>query len=80
MGQQPVRAEDLVGEEWADWYAMTPQERWSATDAMWDTYLMLGGSLDPEPDPQSPFFNEEEWRANLADGRPGVRVVRRGGI
>ncbi len=45
-----------------------------------DTYLMLGGSLDPEPDPQSPFFDEEAWRANLADGRPGVRVIRRGGV
>ncbi|MBM3797479.1 MAG: hypothetical protein FJW31_26290 [Acidobacteria bacterium] len=76
----PIRAEDLVGAEWPEWYAMTPQERWAAQDAMWATYLMLGGSLDPEPDPQSPFFDEEEWRANLTDGRPGVRVLRRSGV
>jgi hypothetical protein len=75
-----IRAEDLVGEEWAEWYAMTPEERWRATDSLWDTYLMLGGTLDPEPDTQSPFFDPEEWRANLTDGRPGVRIVRRGGV
>ena len=75
-----IRAEDLVGEEGAEWYAMTPEQRWRAQDAMWDTYLMLGGSLDPEPDPQSPFFDSDEWRAQLTDGRPGVRIVRRGGV
>ncbi len=55
-----IRAEDLVGEEWAEWYAMTPEQRWRAQDAMWDTYLMLGGSLGPEPDPQSPFFDPDD--------------------
>jgi hypothetical protein len=47
---------------------------------LWETYLALGGSLDPEPDTQSPFFDPEEWRENTAHGRPGVRVLRRGGV
>lgn len=28
---------------------------------MWGTYLLLGGSLDPEPDTQSPFFFPEDY-------------------
>lgn len=23
---------------------------------LWDTFLLMGGSLEPEPDPQSPFY------------------------
>jgi hypothetical protein len=75
-----IRAEDLVGEEWAEWYRLTPQERFLESMKLWDTYLALGGSLDPEPDTQSPFFDPEEWRQNSLDGRPGVRVLRRSGI
>jgi hypothetical protein len=75
-----IRPEDLVGEEWAEWYRMTPQERFEESMKLWETYLALGGTLDPEPDTQSPFFDPEEWRESLADGRPGVRVLRRGGI
>lgn len=45
------------GEEWADWYALTPQQRWEESSKLWQTYLALGGSLDPEPDTQSPFFD-----------------------
>lgn len=72
--------EELVGSEWAEWYMMTPQERWAETEKLWATYLELGGSLDPEPDTQSPFFDEDEWREIRLDGRPGMRVVRRSGI
>ena len=77
---QPIMAEDLVGAEWAEWYLMTPQERWRASEQLWATYLALGGSLDPEPDSQSPFFDADEWRALFAHRRPGVRVVRRSGV
>ena len=72
--------EELVGEEWADWYRLTPQERFIESMKLWDTYLALGGSLEPEPDTQSPFFDPGEWRENAAHGRPGVRVLRRGGV
>lgn len=70
----------LVGDEWADWYALTPAQRLEESAKLWQTYIALGGSLDPEPDSQSPFFDQQEWRAVAADGRPGVRLVRRGGV
>ena len=72
--------ESTIDPEWLEWYLLTPQERWEESAKMWQTYLLLGGSLDPEPDPQSPFFDAEEWREMSADGRPGVRVVRRSGV
>ncbi len=70
-------AEELVGEEQAEWYSLTPLERWRESEKLWQTYLSLGGSLDPEPDTQSPFFDPDESRPRTVDGRPGVRVVRR---
>ena len=75
-----IKPEDLVGEEWAEWYRMSPAERFLESMKLWDTWLALGGSLEPEPDTQSPFFDAEEWRANAAHGRPGVRVLRGGGV
>ena len=74
------QAEEQVGAEWAEWYFLTPEERWSESCRMWETYLALGGTLEPEPDSQSPFFDADEWRSLSADGRPGVRVLRRGGV
>lgn len=39
-----------------EWYAMTPEERFLASMKLWETYILLGGSLEPEPDTQSPFY------------------------
>jgi hypothetical protein len=75
-----IDAEDVVGEEWAEWYRLTPQQRFRESMKLWDAYLALGGSLEPEPDTQSPFFDAEEWGAGAAHGRAGVRVLRRGGV
>lgn len=55
----PITIEQLaesVGDEWMEWYRMTPAERWRASLQLWEVYLALGGSLDPEPDTQSPFY------------------------
>ncbi|HTL54153.1 MAG TPA: hypothetical protein VL361_00685, partial [Candidatus Limnocylindrales bacterium] len=52
-----IRPEELVGEEWAEWYRLTSVQRWLESEKLWQTYLALGGSLDPEPDTQSPFFD-----------------------
>lgn len=76
----PVDFEMLVGGEWAEWYRLTPAERWAETEKLWQAYLEMGGMLDPEPDPQSPFFDAEEWREIALDGRPGLRAVRRSGV
>ena len=72
-----IQPEELVGGEWAEWYRLTPVQRWLESEKLWQTYLALGGSLDPEPDTQSPFFDSAKSRAGVADGRSGVRVVRR---
>jgi hypothetical protein len=80
MNVDDRRVEELVGAEWAEWYSLTPQERFLESMKLWETFLALGGSLEPEPDTQSPFFDPEEWRKNAAHGRPSVRVLRRGGI
>ena len=53
----PVKsAKHLVGHEWAEWYLLTPIQRWQESSKLWQTYLSLGGTLDPEPDTQSPFY------------------------
>jgi hypothetical protein len=80
LDSRMIEPEDLVEGEWADWYRLTPLERWQESEKLWETYLALGGSLDPEPDTQSPFFDAEAPRPVSADGRPGLRVLRRGGV
>ena len=79
-----LRPEDVVGEEWAEWYRLSPAERFSESMKLWDTYLALGGSLEPEPDTESPLFDPEEWREHVeihvaTIGTTGVRVMRRVG-
>ena len=75
-----ISFEEIAGEEWADWYRMTPAQRWIETEKLWHTYLQLGGSLDPEPDTQSPFFDPEAPGPGFAHGRPGMHIVRRSRI
>jgi hypothetical protein len=73
-------AEEIVGNEWAEWYMLSPGERFVESARLWETYLALGGSLEPEPDTQSPFFDPEEWRENASHGGTGVHILRRSGI
>ena len=76
----PISPEELVGVEWASWYRLTPLQRWEESAKLWQTYLTLGGSLDPEPDTQSPFFDGSSPGAMSAHGRAGLRVLRRSGV
>lgn len=69
-----------ISPEWVDWYLLTPEERWRESSILWNTFFSLGGSLEPEPDTDSPFFDAASWRPLPVDGRPGVRVLRRCGI
>ena len=79
----PVKsAEKLVGSEWAEWYRLTPIQRWKESTKLWQTYLALGGSLEPEPDTQSPFFDARDVqlpseKQRRIEGK--MRLVRRGG-
>lgn len=66
--------------EWEEWYRLTPAERWRESEKLWAWYLAAGGSLDPEPDSQSPFNAAYFEPPVPSDGGPGVRVIRRGGV
>jgi hypothetical protein len=72
-----IQPEDLVAAEWAERYRLAPVQRWLESKKLWQTYLALGGSLDPEPDTQSPFFDAHAPRPRPAHGRSGVRALRR---
>ena len=67
----------ITDDEWFDWYRLTPAERWHESEKLWSFYLASGGSLDPEPDSQSPFDTQFPRRPSIVDGGTGVRFVRR---
>jgi hypothetical protein len=71
---------DELPDEWKEWLKLTPIERFRESGKLFAQYLAMGGSLDPEPDPTSPFYDPEEWRPGIAHGRAGLRVLRRGPI
>ncbi len=52
-------AEDIFIDEEMEWLKLTPARRIMETTKMWRLYIALGGSLDPEPDTQSPFYIQE---------------------
>jgi hypothetical protein len=72
--------EDICEGEWVDWYKLTPLERWHESEKLLANYISIGGSLDPEPDSQSPFDAGGPASPRLVDGGPGLRVLRRGGV
>ena len=72
--------EELDADRWQEWYRLSPLERWSESMKLWEFYLAVGGSLDPEPDSQSPFDAFMPRGSAPADGRSGLRVIRRGGV
>ena len=75
-----ISLEEICEGEWVDWYRLTPLERWHESEKLWAYYLSIGGSLDPEPDTQSPFYDGATPGPRPVDGRPGLRVLRRGRI
>jgi hypothetical protein len=71
------RPEIAESDEWLEWYRLTPSERWRKSNELRAFFLMAGGNLEPEPDSQSPFNAPTPGRKTPADGRPGVRLLRR---
>jgi len=47
---------DELSDEWIEWIALTPLERWRESQKLFATYLAQGGTLDSDPDPDSPFY------------------------
>jgi hypothetical protein len=72
-----IQPEELVGEEWAEWYRLSPIQRWQESEKLWQIYLALGGSLDPEPDTQSPFFRPDDFPPETAKQRKILRIIKR---
>lgn len=75
-----IDADDVIEGEWVEWYRLTPLERWRESARLWVHYQQIGGSLDPEPDPESPFYDGSPPGPGPLDGRPGLRVLRRSGV
>jgi hypothetical protein len=71
---------DDWSDEWKEWVALTPIERFRESEKIFAQYLALGGTLDPDPDPTSPFDNPETSGSGIAYGRAGMRVLRRGPV
>ena len=46
-------------DEAEEWLSLTPAQRLLETTKLWQLYLSLGGRLDSEPDPQSPFYVQD---------------------
>ena len=69
-----------MSDEWKEWLELTPIERFRESEKIFAQYLAMGGSLDPDPDPTSPFYDPEAPCHVPADGGPGVRVLRRGRV
>ena len=51
----PFVEENIIEGEVLDWYSLTPSERFVESQKLWNTFVLLGGSYDPQPDTQSPF-------------------------
>src|SRR5579864_2482553 len=62
--------------ETLEWWSLTPAQRFEESQKLWATYLALGGSFDPEPDWQSPFYFAEAPDSRSAHGRPSLHPVR----
>lgn len=56
MKKQKI-ANSIAGfiDEDIEWLGLTPAQRILETTKLWEFYIALGGKLEPEPDPQSPF-------------------------
>jgi hypothetical protein len=72
-----VNPETIYPPDVLEWMALSPQERAARAGELWDIYLTYGGSLEPDIDPQSPFFDSEAPSSGASDGRAGVHLVRR---
>jgi hypothetical protein len=48
--------ETVIAEETMDWYRMSPAERFTESQKLWEVFILLKGNYEPEPDTQSPFY------------------------
>ena len=67
----------LGDEDRLEWYCLSPQERFVESQRLWANFLALGGTCDPEPDSQSPFYVPPSEGPGASHGRASVHPVRR---
>lgn len=65
---------DDLSEEWRAWIALTPMERFRESEKKLAAYLANGGSLDPDPDPQSPFYFPEDSQSGASQQKAVVQT------
>jgi hypothetical protein len=71
---------DQLPDEWKEWIDLRPIERFRQSESLFAEYLAMGGSLDPDPDPTSPFYDSQTSSKGPAYGGAGLRVLRRGAV
>lgn len=47
-----VADETIIDGETLDWYKMSPAGRFTESQKLWEVFILLGGSYEPEPDSQ----------------------------
>lgn len=67
----------MVEDEWWDWYHLTPADRWRESQKLWQFYLSSGGTLNSEPDSQSPFDPLYSQGEGTFNGGASLRSIRR---
>jgi len=55
MNKEKAYLEESANEEMLDWFRLSPGERFIESMKLWEVFILLGGSYEPEPDTQSPF-------------------------
>ncbi len=71
---------EQLPDEWKEWVNLTPLERFRQSELIFAQYLAMGGSLDPDPDPTSPFYDPETSGSGVSYGRPSLRVLWRSAV
>ena len=66
---------DHLSDESKEWIALTPMERFRRSEEIFAQYLAMGGSLDPDPDPTSPFYFAEDYDLGGVFYRPKKPVT-----
>ncbi len=69
--------ESIYPPDFLEWIKLTPAERVWETGKLWQMYLDYGGSLEAEPDPQSPFYDPDSSGKSTTNGGAGLRIIRR---
>jgi hypothetical protein len=54
---------EIAGEEWMEWYQLTPTQRRIEAGKLWHIYLQLGGSL---------FYVKPSYGVHCTDLKPHI--------